>query len=114
MKESEETDDEASEINETEDTTTVSTTQTSAAPSASPSPSASVSVRDLTTRPAFTQETTTTVSVHLRIPRSKVDQRSYYFYNKFTNLVRAINYDQYKTMMEHNCTEKYFKVHLFF
>ncbi|XP_050344099.1 amyloid-beta-like protein isoform X3 [Nymphalis io] len=60
VKESEEADDEASEINETEDTTTVSTTQTSAAPSASPSPSASVSVHDLTTRSAFTQETTTT------------------------------------------------------
>ncbi|XP_046967802.1 amyloid-beta-like protein [Vanessa cardui] len=60
VKESEEADDEASEINDTEDTTTVSTTQTSAAPSASPSPSASVSVHDLTTRSAFTQETSTT------------------------------------------------------
>ncbi|CAH2090509.1 unnamed protein product [Euphydryas editha] len=59
VKESEETDDEASEINETEDNTTVTTTQTSPAPSASPSPSASVSVHDLTTRSAFTQETTT-------------------------------------------------------
>ncbi|XP_034832549.2 amyloid-beta-like protein isoform X1 [Maniola hyperantus] len=60
VKESEETDDEASEVNETEDTTTVSTTQTSPAPSASPSPSASVSVHDVTTRSAFTQESTTT------------------------------------------------------
>ncbi|CAH0727152.1 unnamed protein product, partial [Brenthis ino] len=61
LKESEEADDEASEVIDTEDTTTAPATQTSPAPSASPSPSASVSVHDFTTRSTFTQETTPTV-----------------------------------------------------
>ncbi|XP_032518271.2 amyloid-beta-like protein isoform X1 [Danaus plexippus] len=60
VKESEEADDEASEVSDTEDTTTVSTTQSSPSPSPSPSPPATPTVRDVTTRSAFTQETTTT------------------------------------------------------
>ncbi|XP_038212526.1 amyloid-beta-like protein isoform X5 [Zerene cesonia] len=56
VKESEEADDEASEPSEPEDTTAAPSSP-SPAPSASPSP---VSVHDLTTRAAFTQETTTT------------------------------------------------------
>ncbi|XP_045524454.1 amyloid-beta-like protein isoform X4 [Pieris brassicae] len=60
VKESEETDDEASEVNDMDETTSAGTTPSSAPPSAAPSPSAPVSVHDLTTRAAFTQETTTT------------------------------------------------------
>ncbi|CAG9583354.1 unnamed protein product [Danaus chrysippus] len=60
VKESEEADDEASEVSDTEDTTTVSTTQSSPSPSPSPSPPATPTVHDVTTRSAFTQETTTT------------------------------------------------------
>ncbi|XP_068627669.1 amyloid-beta-like protein isoform X1 [Battus philenor] len=62
VKESDEIDDEANEVNETEETTTASSTQSPApSPSASPASSASpVPIRESTTRMVYTQETTTT------------------------------------------------------
>ncbi|XP_050677428.1 amyloid-beta-like protein isoform X3 [Leptidea sinapis] len=59
-KESEEVDDEASEVNDSEDTTAAPSTPSPAPPSPSSSPTAAVSQHDQTTRAAFTQETTTT------------------------------------------------------
>ncbi|CAG4951057.1 unnamed protein product [Parnassius apollo] len=62
VKESEEIDDEANEVNETEETTSAPSTLSPApSPSASPASSASPAIaRDSTTRMAYTQETTTT------------------------------------------------------
>ncbi|XP_063364830.1 amyloid-beta-like protein isoform X1 [Cydia amplana] len=60
VKEIEETDDEASEVVDSEETTLAPTTQ-APLPSSSHAPAASsVSVHDITTRAAYTQETTTT------------------------------------------------------